>query len=98
MTDRLRIVTRADLAHGSRAVQAVHAMREWVDQYPILDQEWYEKSNTIALLEVPNESKLRALLERATERGIPVASCSVLGVMLGGCAHPFPWLSSSMPR
>lgn len=72
--NRLRLVTRADLAPGPRAVQSIHALREWTEAHPDLDREWYETSNVIALLEVPDESRLRALLERARERGIPSAA------------------------
>jgi hypothetical protein len=72
--NRLRLVTRADLAPAARAVQAIHALREWVDTHPIADQAWYETSNTIAFLEVDDEPRLRRLLDRARERGIPVAA------------------------
>ena len=52
---KLHLVVRGDLPPGQQAVQAVHAMREFVREYPEVDRHWYEKSNTLALLTVPDE-------------------------------------------
>ncbi len=70
--DKLYLVTRADLSPGSQAVQAVHAMREFVAWYPELDKLWYERSNFLAFLVVPNEEALSRLLKQAEGRLIPV--------------------------
>lgn len=69
--DKLYLVTRSDLPPGSQAVQAAHAMREFAAQYPELDKLWYERSNYLALLSVPDERALSRLLNRARGRLIP---------------------------
>ena len=52
---KLYLVTRADLPPGVQAVQAAHAMREFVDLYPEAEAAWYRESNTLALLAAPDE-------------------------------------------
>jgi peptidyl-tRNA hydrolase len=59
---------------GVRASQLCHAMREFVAQHPEIDQEWYRNSNYLALLEVPNETDLRILVEKADDKKL---RCSV---------------------
>ncbi len=70
MADRLVLVVRADLPPGSQAVQAAHAMRAFQAAHPDLERTWFERSNTLALLSVPDEQALYRLLERATDRGL----------------------------
>lgn len=70
---KLHLVTREDLPPGQQAVQAAHAMREFVREHPLEDRIWYEKSNTLALLAVKDEKALHALLSAARDRRI---SCS----------------------
>ena len=74
MKTKLYLVTRADLPPGQQAVQAAHAMREFVACCPEVDLEWYRTSNTLAFLAVPDEDRLSALLEKARSRGCPAAS------------------------
>jgi len=69
--DKLYLVTRSDLPAGAQAVQSAHALRKFVATYPELDKLWYERSNYLALLAVPDEKSLSQLLERARRRGIP---------------------------
>ncbi len=70
--DKIYLVTRSDLPLGSQAVQAAHALREFAATHPELDKLWYERSNYLALLAVPDETALSRLLERAERRLIPV--------------------------
>jgi hypothetical protein len=74
MADKLFLVTRADLSDAQQAVQAAHALREFVAVHPEVDRAWYTTSNTLAFLAVPDEEALGVLLERAAERGHPVAA------------------------
>jgi hypothetical protein len=71
--DKLYLITRSDLKPGAQAVQAAHALREFAATHPELDKLWYERSNYLALLVVPDEKALSQLLERAERRLIPVA-------------------------
>ncbi len=68
---KLHLVTRADLSPGQQAVQAAHALREFSQHHPEEDRQWYEKSNTLALLAAKDERALLRLLSEAQARGIP---------------------------
>lgn len=70
--ERLFLVTRADLRPGQQAVQAAHALRQYAAEHPESDREWFEGSNTLALLAVPDERALRALVDRAFDRGVRI--------------------------
>ena len=71
--DKLYLVVRADLPAGAQAVQAAHALREFAAHHPEVDRAWYERSNYLALLSVPDEGALQRLLTRARERGLLAA-------------------------
>lgn len=68
---KLHLVTRSDLSPGQQAVQAAHALREFVREHPEEDLRWYKGSNTLALLAVEDEDSLQELLSRAQLRRIP---------------------------
>jgi hypothetical protein len=72
--DKLYLIVRADLAPGLQAAQLVHAMRQWVEEYPRDDRKWFDNSNTVALLALPNEAALGVLLGQAQRFGIPAAA------------------------
>lgn len=69
MADKLYLVTRSDLPAGQQAVQAAHAMRQFAADFPDVDRQWFESSNTLALLAVPDEPSLARLLRKARWRG-----------------------------
>lgn len=71
---KLYLVGRRDLGPGLLAAQLCHALREFVAQYPETDREWYERSNTLVLLNVDDESALSTLAERAQRLGVSVAT------------------------
>lgn len=68
--EKLYLVVREDLPPGLVAAQAVHASRLFVAEHTALEAAWYEASNTVALLGVPDESSLAALALCARTRGI----------------------------
>jgi peptidyl-tRNA hydrolase len=74
MIRKLFLITREDLSEGQQAVQAAHALQEFNIQHPECAQAWYNDSNTLAFLAVPNEGALGVLLKKAANRGIPVAA------------------------
>jgi len=67
---RLYLVVRSDLSPGQQAVQACHALREFVEHYPDTDRKWFDESNTLVLLEASDEKALLKLLKKAVRRRI----------------------------
>jgi peptidyl-tRNA hydrolase len=65
------IIVRADLKPGLQAAQACHALRLFSAEHPEEDRAWYEGSNNLVLLQIPNEAELLKLKERAN--GTPLA-------------------------
>jgi len=58
-------VVRADLKPGLQAAQACHALRLFSAEHPEEDRAWYEGSNNLVLLQVPDEKALLALRDQA---------------------------------
>lgn len=68
--DKLYIVVRADLYRGMKLPQACHAMRAFADEHPELELAWFRSSNTIVVLEVPDQVALEALQRRSVAKGL----------------------------
>lgn len=73
MHNKLFIVVRTDLLPGLQAAQACHALREFGQEHPELDAQWFSTSKTLVLLGVPDEQALELLSARAKERLVPLA-------------------------
>lgn len=69
--ERLYVVGRTDLPPGLRAAQLVHAARVFAAEHTELERDWYETSNNLVLLEVPDEQALHELARKAD--GVPVS-------------------------
>lgn len=65
MAEKLFVVVRADLPPGSQAVQAVHSMRQFVEEHADREKRWFEQSNHLAFLEVFDEAALVRLTREA---------------------------------
>jgi len=68
--EKLYVVVRGDLNPGLRAAQACHALRQFAADHPEADLEWFENSNTIVLLEVPDIEALADLAFALDRRDI----------------------------
>lgn len=68
--DKLYVITRKDLDPGYQGVQSLHALQEFVMQHPIINKEWYSKSNYLGWLAVKDEGELVRLIEKADQQGI----------------------------
>jgi peptidyl-tRNA hydrolase len=68
---RLYLVVRADLPPGQQAVQACHALREFVEDHPDTDRSWFHESNTLVLLSAPDERAITRLGMKAVRAGVP---------------------------
>jgi Peptidyl-tRNA hydrolase PTH2 len=49
----------------------MHALRQFTAEHSEIDKEWFEKSNYLGLLSVPDEKALIDLIEQATVHEIP---------------------------
>lgn len=67
---KLYMVSRADLPPGVQACQAMHAMREFVNDHPELEAEWYESSNHVAFLSASSLTELHFYVQAAEENNI----------------------------
>lgn len=73
VAEKLYVIVRADLPVGQQAVQACHALREFVAQHESTDRHWYETSNHLAILSVPNEAALLRLVGKAEDQDLKVS-------------------------
>ena len=48
----------------------MHALREFINDYPEIDKEWYESSNYLCLLSVDNENELLLLITKLSKANI----------------------------
>lgn len=71
---KLFLIVRGDLKPGLRAAQLVHAMRAFTEEHPAVDREWFVRSNTVVLKEVPDEAALADLAYQAKAQGVPVSA------------------------
>jgi peptidyl-tRNA hydrolase len=72
--DKLYLVTRGDLPAGQQAVQACHALRQFVEEHPEVERAWFAGSSHLALLAVADEGELARLLVEARDRGLLAAA------------------------
>lgn len=71
---KLYLVVRRDLAGpGAMAAQLCHALRQFTADHPDVDNLWFQRSNTLVLLEVPDRRALVDLARQARDRGVPAA-------------------------
>jgi peptidyl-tRNA hydrolase len=69
VAEKLYLVVRSDLPAGQQAVQAAHVLREFVQDHEGIERHWYETSNHLAILSVPNEATLNRLIWKADMQG-----------------------------
>lgn len=72
-TSKLFVIVRADLRPGQIVAQACHAARQFHAEHAAIEQAWFERSNNLVVLALPDEPALAAFAEQAEADGIPVA-------------------------
>lgn len=71
---KLYLVVRYDLSSaGMQAAQLCHALRAFSEEHPDHDRSWFERSNTLVCLKVPNEESLMQLHNRVRARDVPAS-------------------------
>ena len=68
--EKLRVVTRRDLALPYQAVQSGHAAIDFQHEHPVEARQWQKQSNYLAFLTVENEQDLINLASKAILMGI----------------------------
>lgn len=58
---------------GYQAVQSLHALRLFSEEYPSIDKEWYQVSNYLGLLSVTDEHALNSLITKLLLNDIKVS-------------------------
>ena len=71
---RLYVVVRNDLSAGLQAAQAVHAVGEFRDIHTNIYDEWFSKSNFIAILQVKDYHALKELMKTLNNKNIRFTS------------------------
>ena len=72
---KLVTVTREDFApDGYQIPQSVHSATKFSYEFPELFKDWYEKSQYVVCLAVPNENHLKRLYEKLKWRGANVVA------------------------
>lgn len=67
---KLYVVVAADLSPGLQISQSCHAARQFQHEHSELEKQWFEQSNTIAILSVPDSAAVAKLLDAARAAGI----------------------------
>ena len=62
---KFRIITRRDLKSGKAAAQIVHAARQFQEEHPETERQWFKNSNYVAILTAKDENELNRLIEKA---------------------------------
>jgi len=71
--NKLYVIIRNDLEPGLQAAQACHALRLFVEEHRLEENEWYRFSNNIVVLQIPSKEALMELAYKATCDDIPVS-------------------------
>jgi len=67
---KLYVIVAACLDPGLQITQSMHAARQFAEEYAALERTWFEQSNTLAVLSVPDGDALSALCAAARANGI----------------------------
>jgi len=62
------IVVREDISPGYQLAQSIHAKDQFTHEHKNIEQDWYVRSNTIAVLAVENEEYLLQIAEMAKDQ------------------------------
>jgi len=68
--DKLYLITRRDIPPGYQAVQSCHAIRQFTQDHPEIDSDWFKSSNYLALLSVEDEIELMRLIVGANDKNL----------------------------
>lgn len=66
---KLFTVVRSDLEPGLQCAQSIHAAILFSHQFPEIEKLWYESSNNIVVLSIPDEAELLSLFKKAEREG-----------------------------
>ena len=58
------------MTFGQQASQLCHALRQFSNDHPEIDRQWFDNSNYICLLAVSSEEDLRKLCDKSKEHNL----------------------------
>ena len=70
MGDKLYVIVRNDISPGRQIAQACHGMRQFYEEHPLIDKEWFVKSNYIVVLNAKDEMHLFETMEEAVKKNV----------------------------
>lgn len=71
---KLFVVVDSTLAPGLQIAQAIHAARAFAAEHPDLEADWFDRSNTVAVLTLAGERALLKLANAAAALDVPCAT------------------------
>ena len=70
--DKLYVIARKDLPPGLLCAQAIHAAVDFQYQHQESAGSWHQGSNTVVVLETPDQESLRGIILRLEHELLPV--------------------------
>lgn len=67
---KMYVLVRQDISPGYQIAQAIHAKDQFTHTFPDVEKEWWDGSNTIVVLGVPNIERLHLFAKLANEAGL----------------------------
>ncbi len=64
INEKLRIIVRSDISFGLGVAQACHAARQFAEEHPEIEHEWFTTSNHIAVVGSGSEIAFHSLLHK----------------------------------
>lgn len=70
MGDKLYVIVRGDIPPGRQVAQACHGMRQFYEEHPVIDREWFAKSNYIVVLNARDEIHIFEMMEEVVRKDV----------------------------
>lgn len=72
--EKLYIIVRNDLHPGLQIPQSGHALRQFTEEWPDQDRDWYTHHKNLVCLQIDTKEELVELAYRASREGV---ACSI---------------------
>jgi hypothetical protein len=89
--DKLYIIVDSSLSPGLKMAQGIHASKLFEREYPELEQQWYEESNNIVVLEHEDLVDVARELEQLGYKLSRFHEPDLDDALTAVCAEPKAW-------